>query len=95
MIHEIKLVRNVLSVNQIPNQIQPMKIHKSTHNIPSEIEKPVIRTNIFIVLLITQIISSLLASSHIFAASKYVNNRDCINFDAIKVIAITTITRTI
>ena len=40
-------------------------------NIHKEIENHVIRTKIFIVLLITPIISSLLASSQIFAASRY------------------------
>jgi hypothetical protein len=53
------------------------------------------RTKIFIVLLITPIISSLLASSQILAASRYLNNLDCINFDATNVRAITTTTKTI
>jgi hypothetical protein len=95
MIQEIKFVRNVLSVNQIPNQIHPINIPKSTQSIHKEIENHVIRTKIFIVLLITPIISSLLASSQIFAASRYLNSLDCINFDAIKVRAITTTTKNI
>ena len=71
-----------------------MNIPKSTHNIHSEIENHVIRTNIFIVLLITPIISSLLSSSQILAASKYRISLDCINLDTINVRAMTTTTNT-
>ena len=77
------------------NHIHHIKIPKSTHSIPNEIEKPVMSTKIFIVLLITQIISSLLVSSPIFALSKYRNNFDWINFEATKVKTITTTTSAI
>lgn len=74
MIPDIKFVRKVLSVNQIPNQIPHINIPKSTHNTPKAIENPVISTMIFTVLLITPMISSLLHSSQILARSKYQNN---------------------
>lgn len=74
MIPEIKFVKKVLRVKPIPNQIPHIKIHKSTPKTHRVIEKPVIKTIIFTVLLITPITSSLLPSSQIFALSRYQNN---------------------
>jgi len=95
IIPDIKFVRKVLRVNQIPNQIHPINIPRSTPNTHRVIENHVISTIIFIVLLITPIISSLLHSSQMFAASRYPKSFDWINLERIIVKNITTIANTI
>lgn len=89
------MVRKVLRVNQIPNQIPHIKIHKSTQRIQSVTENPVIRTIILTVRLITQITSSLLHSSQIFAFSRYPNIFAWISLESINVSTITMTANTI
>lgn len=68
-------------MNQIPNQIPHINIHRSIPSTPSVREKPVMRTIIFTVLLITPIISSFPDSSPILDRSKNQNNFSLIIFE--------------
>jgi hypothetical protein len=95
IIPEIKLVRKVRSVKPIPNQIPHINMPRSTQSIPRVTEKPVISTMMFTVLEITPITSSLLASSHILAASRYPNSRDWTNLEVMMVRISTSTAKTI
>jgi hypothetical protein len=95
MIHETKFVRNVLSVNQIPNQIPHINIDKFTPNIHRVIENQVINIVTFTTRLINQTSSGFPESLH----HKEVVSKYHINFvltiaEARKVNIITTIANT-